>query len=66
MSKDGYLPPGVEYSDIPGIDGPSTRVSNCCGAEDVCIPMSDIRYSDTETCPECGEHCTFVDEDEIE
>lgn len=38
------------------------NVSDCCGA-----PPKSNGDSDTEDigiCPECGEHCTYVPEDE--
>jgi len=32
----------------------SELVSSCCGA-------SDIRYEDYGICPDCKEHCDFID-----
>lgn len=34
-------------------------ISNCCGA-------SDIRFEDYGICPDCREHCEFIDEDDFE
>ena len=34
-------------------------ISNCCGA-------SDIRFEDYSICPDCREHCEFIDEDDFE
>jgi predicted RNA-binding protein associated with RNAse of E/G family len=33
-------------------------ISNCCGAE--------IKNLDYDICTKCGEHCDFIDEDELE
>ena len=39
-------------------------ISNCCGA----YPKSngDNDSSDYGICPECGEHCEFIDEEDSE
>ena len=37
----------------------NNMISNCCGA-------SDMRYEDYGICPDCKEHCEFVNEDEDE
>jgi hypothetical protein len=34
-------------------------VSSCCGA-------GDISFEDYGICPDCREHCEFVDEDTLE
>ena len=35
-----------------------TKVSNCCGAY-----LNSNVCEDIGICPECGEHCDFVEED---
>lgn len=37
----------------------NNMISNCCGA-------SDMRYEDYGICPDCKEHCEFINEDEDE
>ena len=34
-------------------------VSDCCG-------VGDIRFEDYGICPDCREHCEFVDEDSFD
>lgn len=40
-------------------------ISDCCGA---CPMMVDIDTDTSEIgiCPECGEHCEYIDDDEEE
>ena len=40
------------------------KVSDCCGAE----PLSDGDSSteDYGICPDCGEHCEYIEEDDEE
>lgn len=33
------------------------KISNCCGA-------GDLMYEDFGICPDCKEHCDFIEEDE--
>jgi len=37
-------------------------VSNCCGASN--RSNGDNDYAEFNICPECGEHCEFVDDEE--
>ena len=39
------------------------KVSECCQAENRMI-NDDVDWADISLCPECQEHCVFVDEDE--
>jgi len=39
-------------------------VSNCCCAPD--RNAGEITYSEMETCPQCKERCSFIDEDDFE
>ena len=41
-------------------------VSNCCGAEDGCTSLDGPSWSDIGICPDCREHCEFIEEDEGE
>ena len=38
--------------------------SNCCGVEDCATDIDGPLFSDLDTCPECREHCEFVEEDD--
>jgi len=37
-------------------------ISNCCGASN--RNNGDVDFSEFGICPECGEHCEFIDDDE--
>ena len=36
-------------------------ISNCCSAEDRDMGMDGPSYRDMGICPECHEHCEFID-----
>lgn len=40
------------------------RVSDCCGAHDGACGIDGPDFSDVGICPECREHCEFVEEEE--
>ena len=47
------------------------KVSNCCGAKDMLHSFKGendkmIDFSDMELCPFCGEHCTFISEEDYD
>lgn len=58
MSRDGYLPPGCSYSDLPGwndIDIDFTFTCPDCGEFDECVTTDDKWGGEVEgTCPDCG------------
>ena len=39
-------------------------ISNCCGAANK--SNGDTDYAEFGICPECKEHCEFIDEDSLE
>ena len=38
--------------------------SNCCGVEDRSVSEDGPEWSDIGLCPECREHCEFVEEND--
>lgn len=44
-----------------------TLYSNCCGAADRTLrKVLDMNFSEMGICPNCGEHCSFGNDDLIE
>ena len=41
------------------------KVSDCCGASPAVIGDYDCDTSDFGICPECKEHCEYIEEDEF-
>jgi len=39
------------------------KVSECCGAHDRSI-RGDASYEDYGICPDCGDHCDWVEEED--
>lgn len=40
------------------------KYSNCCTSPDRMI--DDVSYSDLELCSQCGEHCVYLTNEELE
>lgn len=39
-------------------------VSDCCGAPDEPVSLDGPSWGDLGICPQCREHCDFVEEEE--
>ena len=63
MSRDGYLPPGVEYCDLPGND--SDHHQGCAGHEDN-DPPDDVECSCAELAQEDRDAATEARKDAAE
>jgi hypothetical protein len=44
---------------------PINKVSNCCGCHDKLDYESGTTYSEMDICPECGDYCEFVTEEDF-
>ena len=40
------------------------KISNCCGAEDRMVGYDGPSFSDMDICPECKDHCEFIEEED--
>ena len=40
------------------------KLSNCCGSEDGATSIDGPSWSDVGICPDCREHCEFIEAEE--
>lgn len=64
MSRDGYLPPGVEYADLPGNDGePEIDVDVCPVCSEGALTLIDATNPEgyEAACSDCGSVVLLAD-----